>query len=186
MTTTRVEAAPGVTEPAAPARWIVPAVASGVFALAIALVVILTAEQHQGYTAWISATAVAVLITGVIIGSEGLVGAAIIPLLGAALLSGAGGDDPTLGRSLLIGCAYYAIAELGWEAITDRELGTRPPTIRYRRVEEVAMVLALALLIGLVAIGSASLAPDRTPITRGAAVAAGMVLLIGLGKRLRK
>ena len=179
---------PGVLKPNEPvsnARWIVPAVACVVFGVATAVLVTLTAERSQAQTALVSAVGIAILLAGVLIGSEGIVGVAVVPLLLSALISGPGGSDATLGRSVLIGCALYAMAELGWESITDRVLHGRPTPIRRRRVEEVAIVLAVALVIGLTAAGASELAPDRTLVARGAAVTVGLALLVGLGRRIR-
>ncbi len=166
--------------------WLGLAVASGLAGAGTATLVWVTAEQLAGLTFRLVAVAVCLLSIGLVTGSSRLIAGSLPPLLIASLASvPAGADNLNWGRTLLVGCACYVVAELGWESAVERDRGVRPPAVRARRVEEVATVLAVTVGSGLAASGLSGLAPQRSVLLQGLVVVVGLVTITRFTRRLK-
>lgn len=125
-----------------------------------------------------SEVAIRLAIGGVIVfaialalGSMRLVGAATLPVLGAALIASAAAGDPAWVRSIVLGILWYIAAELAWHAIERRDGAERSRALNNRRIDEVAVVVSLSLVVTTAGFLSSFLAPVRT------ALAVGIVIL---------
>ncbi|MGH1492894.1 MAG: hypothetical protein ACRBK7_26450 [Acidimicrobiales bacterium] len=128
-------------------------------------------------------TGVVVFVAGVVVGSERLAALASIPMLVGALL----GSDIDLGlvwgRSLIIGCLWYAALEAGWGSIEHRRIGgSSGGAVARRRSQEVAQIVVIAIVVGVAGVALTSVAPTRTLLVRGSVIA---TVLLGMAIALR-
>ena len=65
-------------------------------------------------------------------------------------------------RSITVGCWWYVTMEVSWEAIERRHGARNTAEATAHRVQEVATVVGVALLIGVGASALASIAPARS------------------------
>lgn len=135
-------------------------------AIALGLIVI-TATGVTGSEAGTAITplmfiAGAMHVGFVVVGSARWVGATSAPMLAAVVLESGFSEDPSWLRSIILGCSWFVVLELSWEAI-DRRSGARHTiAATLRRVQEVVTVVAVSLGVGLIASSATSLAPVRT------------------------
>jgi hypothetical protein len=156
-------------------------------ALALATVVGLAgaAEANTGMILRGSAVALVVLAVGLVVGAEIVVGLAALPLLAVATI---GLDRPTglaWGPTLLVALAWYATTELAWAAIEARDGTVRSPAVARLRFQDGATVVGVAAAVGAAGAIAATVAPDRTAVVRGGAIAAILVALVALANKLR-
>lgn len=119
-------------------------------------------------------------------GSTALVGLATVPILAGATIGLDRPEGHAWGQTLLIGLLWYVTAELAWASIEAREATIRSDEVNELRVREVATVVAVALVVGLAATGLATVAPTRTVVVRGLAVATVLACVVGLGRVLAR
>ncbi|MGI9605124.1 MAG: hypothetical protein ACR2P0_03200 [Acidimicrobiales bacterium] len=113
-----------------------------------------------------------------IVGSARLVGLSSILMLGAALAS-TSSTDPEWVRSIVIGCVWYAAIEIGWSSIEQRKGAERTAAFNRRRVNEVATVVALAVIVTLAGLVGSGAAAERTLIAQ-APIVLGLVAAVAL------
>lgn len=154
--------------------------------LAVMASIIIATGANQW--AWLATQGVALgLVTyviGVMVGSRHLVAGAGLPVLAAAVVAAGTSDTTAWGRSLAIACLWYASMELAWESIDRRTETKRAPAIDYRRIQEVAMVVVLCLVMGLGSAAVATVAPPRSLLIRAAVIGAVVVALIVATRRM--
>ncbi len=118
-----------------------------------------------------------VFAAGIAFGSERMTGASALPMLAGAIL----GADPGLGlpwgRALIIGCIWYGALEAGWSSIEYRHGARTAAAVTRRRIQEVATIVMLAVVVGAGGIALGELAPTRTLLVRGSVIAAVLVAL---------
>ena len=136
-------------------------VVAAALACAVAVGVAATAEVGAtvvGQLAWLAA----VLYLGFLAaGSSRWIGVSAGPLLFAAGIEAAFGDEPTWMRSLIVGCLWFVAVEAGWEAI-DRRSGARVSTAAIaRRLQEICTVVVVTAAVALAATISVGAAPPR-------------------------
>lgn len=103
------------------------------------------------------------------VGSTRLVGLTTFAMA-ASTLATTSSSDPAWVRSTLIGCIWYAAVELAWESIDRREHQERSAAVAKLRINEVATVVTVALVMAAVAFAISSIAPQRTLLTQGATI----------------
>lgn len=131
------------------------------------------------------AGAVALLLAGLSIGSDRLVGIASLPMLVGAGERLDSIDQALSGRPLIVGCLWFVTLELAWASIERRDDVARPPAVDRQRVYEVALVVVVTVVVGVVAILVVPLAPPRTLLVRGMILALVLVLMAEVVRRLR-
>ena len=159
------------------AGW-VPATAALVLASVTTLTIIVTATDFEWLTSRLAVGGLIVFVIGTAAGSERVVGAATAPLLGSALLGATAADQVAWGRSMVIGCVWYVAVELAWASIERRDGSQRSAAVTVRRLQEVATVVVVALIVSLVGLAGSMLAPERTLVIQMAAIAAVLAALV--------
>lgn len=159
------------------------AVATVLFAIC-ATVVALSAEDLHWLANRAAIAALIVALFGLVIGIDGLIGLATLPMLGGALAGVDPASGPALGRSLIIGCLWYIGLELAWWSVELRNNTVRSPAIAQQRAREVATVVIVTLAVGLAATGFTYLAPTRTLLVRALMAGAILITLAGAARHL--
>lgn len=124
------------------------------------------------------------LVIGLLVGSTGVVGLASLPLLSGVVL---GFDHPAghaWGQTLLVAILWYLTTEAAWASVEARGDTVRSPAVGRRRLEEVAAVVVVAVVVGLAGAGLAEVAPPRTAVVKVSAVAVALIGLTALARHL--
>lgn len=160
--------------------------ATGALALGAATTAIIV-ESASTYTWLVSRGAflgLIVLAVGTAFGSERVVALATAPTLGSALLGVTAGGELAWGRSIIIGCLWYASLELAWASIEHRDGTIRTPAVGRSRLQEVATVVIVAVLVAGVGAAASSFAPERTLVVRVLVVSAVLLSVVGALRHL--
>lgn len=158
--------------------------AAAAAACTVAGLTAVTAGVARGSVTQIVGWALVMYLFTLAIGSSWWLGASSIPLLGAALIDAGFGQDPVWLRSIVIGCGWFAVVELGWEAIERRAGGQYRPAASVRRVQEVTTVIVVAAGLGVTAVTVAALAPARSVMLQAAVVVGLLAALASLIRAL--
>jgi hypothetical protein len=147
------------------------AVAGVVVAAATSLWLIRTGETWLWLSPRLVLAGLALYVLSVGMGLQRGIGCAAVPVLTAAVFSEdvTGGID--WGRPLIIGCMWYVASELGWESIERSDI-VASRAVGSQRQREVATVVIVTIVIGLLAAGAATFAPTRRAFAVVAVVAA--------------
>lgn len=132
------------------------------------------------------------IVLALLVGSTQLAGLAGLPMLGGAAIGMADGQTYDWASALIIGLAWYLATELAWGSIEARHVEPGPvdmPGSRFeprtlRRVGEVATVMAVTAVVGLIAVTVAEIAPARTLLVKSASVAVVVAGLVTIGRKL--
>ena len=151
----------------------------------IAGIIAVSSRGQAEIAGQLAALGVVVVAIGLVLGSGRMIGAATLPMLGAALIASAMGEEPAWARSIVLGILWYGAAELAWEAIERRDGVDRPRAFDDRRIDEVATVVALSLTITAAGFVASVLAPRRTIFTVGLVVVGLLATLIGATRFIR-
>ena len=127
---------------------------------AIAGIIAVSSRGQAEIAGQLATLGVVVVGIALVLGSARMIGAATLPMLGAALIASAIGEEPAWARSIVLGILWYGAAELAWDAIERRDGVARSRGFDDRRVDEVATVVALSLVI--TAAGASRRAGART------------------------
>lgn len=98
----------------------------------------------------------------IVLGSAGLVGATMGPLLIAAVVAASAAEGQPAWTMIVVGVLWFIGAELAWEAIDRRDGIARAPSATRLRVRDVATVSLLAVGVGLVAVVGSGSPPARS------------------------
>lgn len=123
------------------------------------------------------------LVGGLAVSSPAVVGTATVPVLGGAVLEAATVDDPAAIRLLVLGCAWYVVSEIAWEAIERRAAGVVTPAYVRRRLQEVATVVAATVAFTTLGLVGAEWGPTRTVLLQVVVVLLVVGGLIALTRR---
>jgi hypothetical protein len=145
---------------------------------AIAGIIAVSSRGQADIAGQLATLGVIVVAIALVLGSARMIGAATLPMLGAALIASAVGAEPAWARSIVLGILWYGAAELAWEAIERRDGVDRSRAFDDRRTDEVATVVALSLLITTAGFVASVLAPRRTVFTVGLVVIGLLAALI--------
>ncbi len=124
--------------------------------------VIITASEAHTVVVPLMTLAVILHVGFLTLGSARWVAIASLPMVGAIVLESGFAEDPSWIRSITLGCWWFVTMEVSWEAIERRYGARHTRAATARRVQEVATVVGVALLIGLVATVLISIAPSRS------------------------
>lgn len=152
---------------------------------AIAGLISVSSRGQSAIAGQLAIIGVVVVATALAIGSARMIGAATLPILGAALIASATGEEPAWARSIVLGILWYVAAELAWEAIERRDGVNRSGAFDDRRIDEVATVAALSLVITAAGFIASALAPRRTVFTVGLVIIGLLTALILATRLLR-
>lgn len=165
-----------------------PGWAPALAALAVAAVTAVLVQRWAVQAPWLTIRGAVggwlLVAAGLAVGSRSLVGMATVPVLAAATV---GLDRPTghaWGQALVLAVLWYVTCEVAWASIEARAGAERTPAIDRLRVREVAVVVVASVLVGVMGIALASMAPVRTATVRAAAIAIVLVTLAVLGRHL--
>lgn len=165
-----------------------PGWSSALVALALAATTAVLIGHWADDASWLtvrgSLAGLLLLGTGLAVGSTGLVGAASLPILAAAVI---GIDRPgghAWGPALLLAVLWYVTTESAWLSIEARTETVRTAAIERQRAREVATVVVVSVSVGLGGMAFASLAPPRTAAVRAAAASVVLVGLAALARHL--
>jgi hypothetical protein len=128
---------------------------------------------------------IGLLVVGLMLGSERVVGIASIPMLVGAAESLAPHVGEASLRPLIIGCLWFVSLELAWSSIERRDGVARPAAVDRQRVYEVSMVVVVTILVGLAATLVLPLAPTRTLLVRGVILGLVLAVMAEAVRRLR-
>lgn len=160
---------------------------SSVAAVAVAavatLVLVATATEGLTLVRSLAIVAVAAHVASIVFGAARLVGASMVPMVGAIAVESGMGSEPSWIRSLVLGCLWFVACELAWEAIDRRRGFHYAPAAVAQRVQEVATVVGATLAIGALAAAAVSLAPARSVPLQAAVLAMVVVVLIRFARR---
>lgn len=169
-----------------------PAVGSLVLAAVTAAAIIDAAGSvaaPTGRPTWLVVTvalaAVLIFVTGLVIGSERVVGFASLPMLAAALESVDVVAGTVSGRSLIVGCLWFVSVESAWSSIERRDDVVRPPAVDRQRLNDVSVIVAVTVIVGLGAVLLLPLAPTRTLLVRAVILGLVLALMAEAVRRLR-
>lgn len=143
------------------AAWVATA-AAVLLAVSTAVAISATATVATSAVTQLVAAGVILLVVFLLVGSSRWVGVASGPMLGAIVLEAGFADGPSWTRSILIGCLWFVTMEVSWEAIERRSRARHTRVATERRVQEVVTVVAVALVLGLVAVAATPVAPVRS------------------------
>lgn len=129
--------------------------------IATFVVVWLTATELVRLTVTLGVSALIVLAVALLFGLRSVIGVSAVPVLGAIITESAMSDQSLSIRSLVIGCLWFLVVEMGYEALDRRDGSLRASTATLRRVYEVGAVIVVALVVGLVSLLAATLALPR-------------------------
>jgi len=132
------------------------------------------ATEAARFALQLSIAAMVMLAIGLVVGSRLVVGASTAAMLGVVILEATLNDDASWVSALAIGCLWFVTVEIGFEALDRRDGVRRTAAATAQRVQEVTVVVASALGLGLVAIAATPLAPIRSVLVQ--AVVLGLVL----------
>lgn len=177
---------PQEVEPGAPVdRWltmvVAPLVALVVGAVAAGTTVMVARIQggvgaplvfRLEVVAWV------VLAVGVVLGVEWLVATAAVPALAGAVLTVLAAPQVPWVEPLVIGCLWYLGVEVALGSIEWRDGIPRSGGAIWVPVNRLAQVMAATGLTGLTVVVLGSVAPDRTLVARGGAMALMVAALI--------
>lgn len=149
----------------------------------IAGVISLASSARADTAGSLALLGVGVLLVALVFGSRRLVAIATLPILAAALIVSAAGDEPAWIRSIVLGTLWYLTAELAWEGIERRDGVQRSDAFNSRRLDEVTTVVALTLAVTTIGASLAFLAPARSVFAMGLIFVG---LLIALGSATRR
>jgi hypothetical protein len=155
--------------------WALLALAAGV---ATAITAYSTAAAEGTAIGQLLIAAVVIQAVFLFLGWERWVGVSTVPMVAAMLIESGTNDEPFWIRATVIGCLWYATIELSWEAIARRFGGQVTMAAVSRRVQDVATVVGVALVVGLVAATGTQLIPRRTAVLE--ALVLGLVLIGGV------
>jgi len=99
-------------------------------------------------------------------GSARLVGLTTL-VMATSALAATQSSDPAWVRTTVIGCIWYMAVELAWESIGRRHHRGRNEAVTMRRINEVATVVTIALIVAAGAFVLSSNAPQRTLLSQG-------------------
>lgn len=133
----------------------------------IAIIIAMSSRGQAAIAGQLAVFGVILVACALALGSARLIGVATLPILGAALIASAIADEPAWTRSIVLGILWYVAAELAWDAIERRDGVNRSSAHDDRRIDEVAMVVTLSLVIAGAGLLAASFAPTRTIFTVG-------------------
>ena len=105
---------------------------------------------------------IAMQLGSLVLGLPWFVGASFAPLLFACGLAAASSDAKPAFVWVVVGCLWFVAAELAWEAIDRRDGLVRPRPVAIARFRDVAIVLALALGTGFMAVLGSGAPPVRS------------------------
>ena len=112
-----------------------------------------------------------------------VVGAALIPMLGGAMVDvAADGAGPRI-LTVVVGCPWFAGAQLGWEAIDRRGGLDRTDAAKRRWQLDNGMIIASSMLIGLLGIVGAGAPPVRTILLQAIAFVLVGTAALGVARR---
>ncbi len=185
MTVSRSVSEPTTGRPmlARSGRAVLPLVAIGL-AILVAIVISRAAKGFEPAVLRFEIGAVFLLGAGIAVQSEKLVAFATGPAIVGLLLGILDSDDVVWGSSLLAGCLWYLATEA---ALSSIELGDGlavSASVVHRRSFEVASVVSLAAVIGVVSLAGASLAPDRSVLVQVLLLAFVLIGLVIAGRHL--
>ena len=162
-------------------RGLFATIAAAVMAIATGLAIIATASEAKPAVVPLVVVGLILLMIFLVVGSARWIGSASLPMLGTIMLEAGFGDGPSWIRSIVIGCLWFATLEMSWDSIERRSGAKHTQAATARRLQEVATVISLALVIGLVASAATSFAPDRSVLLQalvlGGLLAAFVVLI---------
>lgn len=133
-------------------------------AMGMGAVAAMVATASEAMTAVVPLMAVAMLLhlTFLILGSARWVASASLPMVGGIVLESGFAEESSWMRPIALGCWWYVTMEVSWEAIERRHGARTTAEATAHRVQEVATVVGVALLIGVGASALASIAPARS------------------------
>ncbi len=154
----------------------------GAVLLAVVTAVALAATATEATTAVtpLVTAGVCLLVVFLVVGSSRWVGVASVPMMGAIVLESGFSDDPSWTRSILIGCLWFVTMEASWEAIERRSAGRHTRAANDRRVQEIVTVVAVALVMGLVAVAATAVAPVRSVLLQAMVLAGLLTVFVTL------
>lgn len=97
-----------------------------------------------------------------ILGSGRLVAVTSVLILGAALGSLLGQENPAWIRGMVVGVLWYVAAELAWDGFERRDGIRRTSSYNARLIDEKSKVVVVSLLVSGLAIAISGAAPVRT------------------------
>lgn len=148
--------------------------------------VIASSTWRESQTAGrLAITAVVLLAVALAVGSGRLVAFTSLPLLGAGLITVVGVTGTLWVRALVVGVLWYLSAELGWEAIERRDGVRRTREFNSRRLDEVSYVVLMSMGVTGLAFALSAVAPLRTTVILGLALAALIAGVGGVTRRVR-
>jgi len=147
---------------------------SVIFGVVAAVVVRSTATEGLPAVNPLIGSALIVLVGSLILGLPQVMASSTVLIMGAVMVEAGLSDDPSWIRALVIGCLWFVTIETGWEALDRRDGSRRSAGSVAWRVQEVTTVVVVALILGLVAAVSTSLAPSRTVLLQ--ALVLGLVI----------
>lgn len=159
--------------------------ASALSVVLVAVTAIFMATTATELQALISGLMVAAVISHtalIFIGSPRLVIGSSAFVLIAVTVEALVSDDPFWVRSLVVGLLWYVAMEVSWHALDSRDGTTFTRKALAHRAQEVAGVVALTLVLGVVAIILATGAPARSVALQSvvlAGVLAGLAYVAG-------
>jgi hypothetical protein len=135
--------------------------------IAIAIIIAMSSRGQAAIAGQLAAFGVILVACALALGSARLIGVATLPMLGAALIASAVADEPAWARSIVLGILWYVAAEVAWDGIERRDGVNRSSAFDNRRIDEVAVVVTLSLVIAGAGLLAASFAPTRTIFSVG-------------------
>lgn len=140
-------------------------------------VVWLTATEVVRLTVTLAVVALIVLALAVLFGLRSVIGVSAVPVFGAIIAESAISDQSLSVRSLVIGCLWFLVVEMGYEALDRRDGSLRSSTATLRRLYEVGTVVVVALGVGLVSLMVATFGLPRDLVLQTVAL---VLVLAGL------
>lgn len=131
-------------------------------ALLATIVIITTASAQPDAVLPLALTTMASFAVLLLLGSRAFIGWTTLGVLGAVAIESGAGTEPAWTRALIIGCLWFVAVEAGWEAIDRRDGAEHTTSAQLSRVQDVAVVVGVALGVGLVAIAATAFAPVRS------------------------
>lgn len=122
----------------------------------------------------------------IFVGSARLIVSSSIFVLLAVTLESLASSDPSWVRSIAVGVLWYVAMEVSWHALERREGAIYTRAAVAHRVQEVALVVGLTLVVGLVAIAAATVAPGRSVALQAVVLGAVLAVLGAVARQLTR
>ena len=149
-----------------------------VLAAATASMIVVPTWTDEVIAARLAILGLTLIVVALALGSNRLIGLASIPMLGSAAIASAVADDPDWIRTIAVGCLWYVAVELAWDSVEQREDGARGRSLDRRRINELATVVTVALVIAIVGASASGFSRPRTLLVQAPIV---LSLFVAIG-----